>query len=128
MQCGDWVSECLVVVARTTWCASKNVHVWMVVVSEMKLSMRRRESILNKIRCVCVCGGLAQNRKCIGVYDLWTSENCYRWNKSLYGSQVSASVTVIRPSRLFSQSTVSRIRYFTDCFLQHTPNAAVLRV
>lgn len=45
----------------------------------------------------------------LGVYDLWTPENHYRWNKSLYGSQVSASVTAVRQSRLFSQSTCSRI-------------------
>jgi hypothetical protein len=48
----------------------------------------------------------------LGVMDLWTPENHYRWNRSLYGSQVSASVMTVRPSRLFSESTFSRIIFF----------------
>lgn len=46
----------------------------------------------------------------LGVMDLWTPENHYRWNRSLYGSQVSASVMTVRPSRLFSENVDARLR------------------
>ncbi|KAG0584268.1 hypothetical protein KC19_3G198200 [Ceratodon purpureus] len=46
----------------------------------------------------------------LGVMDLWTPENHYRWNRSLYGSHVSASVTSVRPSRLFSENIDARVR------------------
>lgn len=54
----------------------------------------------------------ADRANSLGVMDLWTPENHYRWNRSLYGSQISASVTAIRASRLFSESTFSHIIFF----------------
>lgn len=50
----------------------------------------------------------ADEANALGVNDLWTPENHYRWNRSLYGSQVSASVTAVRASRLFSQNIDTR--------------------
>lgn len=46
----------------------------------------------------------ADEANALGVQDLWTPENHYRWNKSRYSSHVSASVTAVREPRLFSQS------------------------
>ncbi|BBN03926.1 structural maintenance of chromosomes protein 5 [Marchantia polymorpha subsp. ruderalis] len=40
----------------------------------------------------------------LGVGDLWTPENHYRWQRSRYGGHVSASVGAVRPVRLFSEN------------------------
>ncbi|XP_026451778.1 structural maintenance of chromosomes protein 5-like [Papaver somniferum] len=37
----------------------------------------------------------------LGISDLWTPGNHYRWKKSRYGGHVSASVDSVSPSRLF---------------------------
>ncbi|KAI3857781.1 hypothetical protein MKW92_031818 [Papaver armeniacum] len=37
----------------------------------------------------------------LGITDLWTPGNHYRWKKSRYGGHVSASVDSVSPSRLF---------------------------
>ncbi|KAF8398367.1 hypothetical protein HHK36_017294 [Tetracentron sinense] len=37
----------------------------------------------------------------LGIHDLWTPENHYRWSISRYGGHVSASVEPVSPSRLF---------------------------
>ncbi|XP_020526897.1 structural maintenance of chromosomes protein 5 [Amborella trichopoda] len=44
----------------------------------------------------------------LGILDLWTPENHYRWSKSRYGNHVSASVEVVHPSRLFCSSLDSK--------------------
>eukprot|EP01018_Ginkgo_biloba_P038498 Gb_33241 [translate_table: standard] len=40
----------------------------------------------------------------LGVMDLWTPENHYRWSVSRYGGHVSASVNAVHPSRLFASN------------------------
>ncbi|CAM6102353.1 unnamed protein product [Calypogeia fissa] len=40
----------------------------------------------------------------LGVKDLWTPQNHYRWQESRYGGHVSASVTSVRQVRLFSEN------------------------
>jgi hypothetical protein len=40
----------------------------------------------------------------LGVMDLWTPENHYRWSISRYGGHVSASVNPVQGSRLFASS------------------------
>ncbi|KAI3866492.1 hypothetical protein MKX03_023183 [Papaver bracteatum] len=40
----------------------------------------------------------------LGISDLWTPGNHYRWKKSRYGGHVSASVDSVSPSRLFQCS------------------------
>ncbi|KAI3955361.1 hypothetical protein MKW98_018462 [Papaver atlanticum] len=40
----------------------------------------------------------------LGIQDLWTPENHYRWTKSRYGGHVSASVDSLSPSRLLLSS------------------------
>ncbi|KAL3686433.1 hypothetical protein R1sor_009007 [Riccia sorocarpa] len=40
----------------------------------------------------------------LGVGDLWTPENHYRWSRSRYGGHMSASVNPVRPVRLFSEN------------------------
>ncbi|KAI3984154.1 hypothetical protein MKX01_011108 [Papaver californicum] len=40
----------------------------------------------------------------LGIQDLWTPENHYRWTKSRYGGHISASVDSVSPSRLFQSS------------------------
>ncbi|XP_031476493.1 structural maintenance of chromosomes protein 5 [Nymphaea colorata] len=37
----------------------------------------------------------------LGIYDLWTPGNHYRWMTSRYGGHVSAAVEPVNPSRLF---------------------------
>ncbi|KAK3006360.1 hypothetical protein RJ639_016613 [Escallonia herrerae] len=36
----------------------------------------------------------------LGIMDVWTPENHYRWNKSRYGGHISASVEAVEHSRL----------------------------
>ncbi|KAI3830529.1 hypothetical protein MKW98_030692 [Papaver atlanticum] len=40
----------------------------------------------------------------LGISDLWTPGNHYRWKKSRYGGHVSASVDSVSPSRVFQCS------------------------
>ncbi|KAH9303762.1 hypothetical protein KI387_008166, partial [Taxus chinensis] len=40
----------------------------------------------------------------LGVMDLWTPENHYRWSISRYGGHVSASVNPVQGSRLFASN------------------------
>ncbi|XP_068658656.1 structural maintenance of chromosomes protein 5 [Aristolochia californica] len=40
----------------------------------------------------------------LGISDLWTPENHYRWSTSRYGGHVSAMVKSVAPSRLFMSS------------------------
>ncbi|KAI3942684.1 hypothetical protein MKW92_020092 [Papaver armeniacum] len=40
----------------------------------------------------------------LGISDLWTPGNHYRWKRSRYGGHVSASVDSVSPSRLFQCS------------------------
>ncbi|XP_043691102.1 structural maintenance of chromosomes protein 5 isoform X2 [Telopea speciosissima] len=40
----------------------------------------------------------------LGIFDLWTPENHYRWIRSRYGGHVSASVEHVPGSRLFQSS------------------------
>ncbi|KAL2636129.1 hypothetical protein R1flu_007608 [Riccia fluitans] len=40
----------------------------------------------------------------VGIQDLWTPENHYRWQRSRYGGHISASVNPVRPVRLFSEN------------------------
>ncbi|KAJ4970229.1 hypothetical protein NE237_003328 [Protea cynaroides] len=40
----------------------------------------------------------------LGIYDLWTPENHYRWIRSRYGGHVSSSVEHVSRSRLFQSS------------------------
>ncbi|XP_042483136.1 structural maintenance of chromosomes protein 5 isoform X2 [Macadamia integrifolia] len=40
----------------------------------------------------------------LGIFDLWTPENHYRWIRSRYGGHVSASVEHVPVSRLFQSS------------------------
>ncbi|XP_024515429.1 structural maintenance of chromosomes protein 5 [Selaginella moellendorffii] len=40
----------------------------------------------------------------LGIKDLWTPENHFRWQESRYGGHVSASVNPVRPARMFSPS------------------------
>jgi hypothetical protein len=44
----------------------------------------------------------------LGIRDLWTPENHYRWTASRYGGHISASVNSIRDSRLFSKNVDAR--------------------
>ena len=37
----------------------------------------------------------------LGIYDLWTPRNHYRWSRSRYGGPVSANVDSVYHSRLF---------------------------
>lgn len=37
----------------------------------------------------------------LGINDLWTPRNHYRWTRSRYGGHLSANVDSIYPSRLF---------------------------
>ena len=37
----------------------------------------------------------------LGISDLWTPHNHYRWSRSRYGGHVSANVDSVYPSRLF---------------------------
>lgn len=41
----------------------------------------------------------------LGILDLWTPDNHYRWSTSRYGGHVSAMVEQVVPSRLFLSST-----------------------
>lgn len=50
----------------------------------------------------------ADKANLLGVMDLWTPENHYRWQSSRYGGHVSASVTPVRPARLFSHTVDTR--------------------
>lgn len=36
----------------------------------------------------------------LGIFDLWTPENHYRWKKSRYGGHVSGTVESVEHSRL----------------------------
>lgn len=40
----------------------------------------------------------------LGIMDLWTPENHYRWSRSRYGNHVSASVEQVNPPDLLSNS------------------------
>lgn len=40
----------------------------------------------------------------LGIMDLWTPENHYRWSGSRYGNHVSASVEQVNPPDLLSNS------------------------
>ncbi|KAL6873828.1 hypothetical protein ACP4OV_013910 [Aristida adscensionis] len=40
----------------------------------------------------------------LGISDLWTPDNHYRWSKSRYSGYVSANVDTVYPSRLFACS------------------------
>ncbi|XP_058105367.1 structural maintenance of chromosomes protein 5 isoform X2 [Magnolia sinica] len=40
----------------------------------------------------------------LGILDLWTPDNHYRWSRSRYGGHLSASVETVVPSRLFLSS------------------------
>ncbi|KAH9312049.1 hypothetical protein KI387_027084, partial [Taxus chinensis] len=44
----------------------------------------------------------------LGVMDLWTPENHYRWSISRYGGHVSASVNPVQGSRLFASNVDMR--------------------
>ncbi|CAN6485956.1 unnamed protein product [Victoria cruziana] len=44
----------------------------------------------------------------LGIYDLWTPGNHYRWTTSRYGGHVSATVEPVNPSRLFLCSIDAR--------------------
>eukprot|EP00250_Pteridium_aquilinum_P020889 c2497_g1_i1 orf=333-3566(-) len=44
----------------------------------------------------------------LGIMDLWTPENHYRWSTSRYGGHISASVMPVRPARIFSLSVDMR--------------------
>lgn len=64
-----------------------------------------------------VANGRADEACALGVRDLWTPDNHYRWNESRYGGHISASVNPVHECRLFSQSksfkkTSLRLRWF----------------
>ncbi|KAJ7548526.1 hypothetical protein O6H91_07G015000 [Diphasiastrum complanatum] len=44
----------------------------------------------------------------LGIRDLWTPENHFRWQASRYGGHISASVNPVRNSRLFSENIDTR--------------------
>ncbi|GLJ07233.1 hypothetical protein SUGI_0062420 [Cryptomeria japonica] len=44
----------------------------------------------------------------LGVMDLWTPENHYRWSRSRYGGHISASVNPVNGSRLFASNVDTR--------------------
>ncbi|KAH7315165.1 hypothetical protein KP509_21G036900 [Ceratopteris richardii] len=44
----------------------------------------------------------------MGIMDLWTPENHYRWQASRYGGHISASVMPVKSARLFSHSVDMR--------------------
>ncbi|KAI5064931.1 hypothetical protein GOP47_0019626, partial [Adiantum capillus-veneris] len=44
----------------------------------------------------------------LGVMDLWTPENHYRWQAPRYGCHISANVVLVKPARIFSQSADTR--------------------
>ncbi|PNT70611.1 structural maintenance of chromosomes protein 5 isoform X2 [Brachypodium distachyon] len=54
----------------------------------------------------------------LGVLDLWTPSNHYRWSKSRYGGHLSGSVDPVYPSRLFmchlDVSDIERLRSEND--------------
>ncbi|KAF6158540.1 hypothetical protein GIB67_040054 [Kingdonia uniflora] len=52
----------------------------------------------------------------LGIHDLWTPENHYRWSISRYGGHVSASVQPVNPSRLFLCSMFQAISFFFHFF------------
>ncbi|XP_047090247.1 structural maintenance of chromosomes protein 5 [Lolium rigidum] len=54
----------------------------------------------------------------LGISDLWTPRNHYRWSRSRYGGHVSANVDSVYPSRLFmcdlNISDIERLRSEND--------------
>uniref|UniRef100_A0ACD5VN02 Uncharacterized protein n=1 Tax=Avena sativa TaxID=4498 RepID=A0ACD5VN02_AVESA len=54
----------------------------------------------------------------LGISDLWTPRNHYRWSRSRYGDHVSANVDSVHPSRLFlcnlNVSDIEKLRSEND--------------